>query len=96
MTCLCGNPVSEFARAASRRVFPVASCAFCLCEHFREQRAPLTAFDKGRQAKVLKLVERLTPYQLELFEDWKRHCVSMGVPVTPEEKLSYLSDLLAA
>jgi hypothetical protein len=97
MDCLnCGNKVSELARAASLRVLPSPCCAYCLCEHFRESGRPLDTYQAGRQTLVLRLVKRLAPYQLELFEDWKRRCVKLGVPLTPEEKYSYLSDLLAA
>jgi hypothetical protein len=96
MDCLCGREVSERAQAASLRVLPAACCAYCLCEHFREAGRPLNAYQAGRQTIVLRLVKRLTPYQLELFEGWKRRCVKLGVPLTPEEKYSYLSDLLAA
>lgn len=96
MNCSCGNEVSERAAAECRRLNIQRQCSRCICEHIRECRRPLDAYQAGRQTIVLRLVKRLAPYQLELFEGWKRRCVRLGVPLTPEEKYSYLSDLLAA
>lgn len=98
MTCpTCNNKeVSERAEGECKRLGLSSRCAFCLCEHFIESRRTLDSYQAGRQTLVLRLVKRLTPRQLELFSDWKRRCVRLGVPLTPEEKYSYLSDLLAA
>lgn len=49
-----------------------------------------------KKHRLLRLVESLTPRQLELYRNWKANCINMGVPVTPRDKLSYLSELLAA
>jgi hypothetical protein len=64
----------------------------------RGERARRSQFKAGQRRqhkdRVLSLVERLTPYQMSLFERWKRACRFVGVTMTPGEKLSWLSDVL--
>lgn len=45
---------------------------------------------------VPKMEASLGPRQLELFRGWQLRCVKLGVPVTPEEKFDYLSELTEA
>ena len=100
MNCKCCTSVSREARAECRRLSIPYRCSRCLCEFLmpkieRSRRARLRP-KRQKKSRLLRLVESLTPRQLELYESWKSRCVNLGVPITPDEKFSYLSDLLAA
>ncbi len=100
----CSSRVSREARAECRRLHVPYRCSRCLCEFLmprgeRSRRARLKrrgGAEKAPKSSVLRLVESLTPRQLELYQSWKSNCIDMGVPVTPYDKLSYLSELMAA
>lgn len=96
----CSTKVSREAKSECRRLHIPYACARCLCEFLmprgeRMRRARVRP-KPGKKGRLLRLIESLTPHQLELYRGWKAGCIDTGVPVTPYDKLSYLSELLAA
>jgi hypothetical protein len=61
----------------------------------RQRRARVRP-KREKKRGLLKLIESLAPHQLELFRQWKSNCIDKGIPCTPYDKMSFISELLAA
>lgn len=99
MYCRCRTKIGARAKSECRRLRIPYCCSRCLCDFLmpatERQRRKRLLKQRYECRRVPRLVARLTPIQMALFERWKRACAVVGVEATPEAKLEWLTDVLA-